>query len=85
MHQCDVMDGTLLETCWRVRGRSGCIFSCSLYRIELGTLELRIEHHEQEVRTIVLSQAVAQISSARDLAALWRETVLKGHFVELLH
>ena len=73
-----------METCWRVRGRSGCVFTCAIYQGALGRLELRVEHNDAGEDTLVFCQPVGNMNAARELAGVFRETVLTGPFDELL-
>ncbi len=74
----------LLEVCWRMRGRSDCIFTCRIYETMPNLLEVVVIGDGG--RDVVFSHAVQDIEVARKLAESWRQLVLaKGTFNELLH
>lgn len=56
---------TLLETCWRLRGPSGRVLTCAVYRIAAPGVEVRVGYSDDDV---VRTQLVAEIGVARDLA-----------------
>ena len=80
------MDGVLLEVCWRMRGRSGCIFTCRIFVTAPNLLEVAVTRGDGRDVSIVFSQIVKDIEVARKLAECWRQTVLaRGTFNELLN
>jgi hypothetical protein len=73
---------TLLETCWRLRGPSGRILTCGVYRTDAPGLEVRVGYSEED---LLRSQRTADIGSARELAEEWRQAVLaKGGFAHVV-
>ena len=70
----------LLETCWQMRGPSGKVFECAIYRADVG-LELRVGY---DVNDRVTTAVVADIEMGRARAAKLKGLVLeKGGFEEL--
>lgn len=69
-----------LEPCWRMKGPSGKVLQCGVYRIATG-LEVRCGYGEDD---LLRSQLAPEIGTARDVAEQWRQAVIaKGGFVEL--
>ena len=69
----------LLETCWQLRGASGKVFDCAIYRTDAG-LELRVGYDDEPVTTAILTD----IEEGRTRAAKLRSIVHeKGGFEEL--
>ena len=76
----------LLEVCWRMRGRSGCVFKCGIYVTMPNLLEIAVIRCDGRDVSLVFSQPVKDIDVARKLAECWRQTVLaRGTFNELLN
>jgi hypothetical protein len=71
----------LLETAWRLRTPRGRILTCAIYRTDTPGVEVRAGFSEDD---LIRSQRSAEIGSARDLAAEWKQAVIaKGGFTEL--
>ena len=70
-----------LEVCWRMQSQhSQRVLSCGIYRTDLG-LEVRCGYEPDD---LLRSQYAAEMGSARELAAEWRQVVLeKGGFTEI--
>jgi hypothetical protein len=69
----------LLEMCWQMRGPSGIVFECAVYRGDAG-LELRVSCDKEAVSTALL----ASIEEGRARAARLKGMVLEeGGFEEL--
>src|SRR5262245_11967990 len=69
-----------LATCWQVRGPSGNVFECAVYRGDDG-LELRVSRDNESVSTA----AVASIEEGRARGARLKGMVLEsGRFEELV-
>ena len=69
----------LVEMCWRMKGPSGRILDCGIYRIETG-LEIRCGYGPDD---LLRSQHAAEIGTARELAEQWRQAAIaKGGFSE---
>ena len=80
------MDGLLLEVCWRMRGRSGCIFKCGIYVTMPNLVAVVVIGDDGRDVSLVFSHAVQDIEAARQLAESARQLVLaKGTFNELLN
>jgi hypothetical protein len=69
----------LIEVRWRMKGPSRRVLECGIYRTDAG-LEVRAGYGED----LLQSRIAVDIGSARDLAEVWRETVVaKGGFVDI--
>jgi hypothetical protein len=80
------MDGVLLEVCWRMRRRSGCVFKCGIYVTTPNLLKVVVVEDQGRDGPIVFSQEVQDIEVARKLAESSRLIVLaKETFNQLLH
>jgi hypothetical protein len=78
------MEGVLVETCWRMRGPSGGVFTCGIYRLYTGFIEVRVSGGEES--SVVFAHVVLDIDTARQMAIGWRTTLMAtGTFSELLH
>ena len=78
------MEGLLVETCWRMRGPSGGVFTCGIYRLDTGFIEVRVSGAEDS--SLVFAHALLDIDTARRMAIGWRTTLIaSGTFSELLH
>ena len=68
-----------IETFWRVRGTSGHVFPCAVYRTE-GALELRVGDEKEPISVV----EVNDIDDARHRAEnLKRLMIEQGHFEEV--
>ena len=68
------------ETCWRMKGPSGRMLECGIYRVATG-LEVRCGYGPDD---LLRSQMAPDIGTARETAEQWRQAVLaKGGFEEL--
>jgi hypothetical protein len=68
----------LLEMCWQMRGPSGTVFECAVYRADVG-FELRVSRDQESVSTTPL----ASLEEGRARAARLKGMVLeKGGFEE---
>jgi hypothetical protein len=72
----------LVETCWRMKGPSGRVFACAIYRDAAAPgLEVRCGYGEDD---LLRSQRTPEIGAARELAEQWRQAVLaKGGCEEI--
>lgn len=71
----------LLETCWQMRGPSGIVFKCAVYRGDLG-LELRVCYNDEAVNTAPL----VSLEEGRARAARLKGMVCeKGGFEEVVN
>ena len=78
------MEGVLVETCWRMRGLSGGVFTCGIYRADTGLIEIRVSSGEES--KVVFTHALLDIDTARQVAMGWRTALTAtGTFSELLH
>lgn len=69
----------LVAPCWRMRGPSGHVLSCAIYRTDVG-LEVRAGYAQD----LLHSQRVFTVDEGHELAEKFRQTVLgKGGFEEL--
>jgi hypothetical protein len=64
---------TLLETCWRVKGKSGRTITCAIYETTAHYIELRAGY---SVDHIIRTQLVGHIEHGRLLAADWLNLIL---------
>lgn len=73
------MANSLVETCWRVRGRSGHEFRCELYQVG-SHLQLRVSYGDD---ALVHAEPTSGIDAARELAQEWlRKTIALQEFSE---
>lgn len=64
-----------------MRGPSGRVLSCGVYRTDAPGLEVRTGYGDDD---LLRSQRVAEIGAARELAQQWRAAVLQtAGFIEL--
>lgn len=76
----DVPTIGLLETAWMMKGPSGRILDCGIYRIATG-LEVRCGYGPDD---LLRSHLTRELGTARDVAQEWRQAVLaKGGFTEV--
>ena len=70
----------LLEVCWRFRSPTGRVLECRLYAVATA-VEVRAAFSEEDV---VRTHRTINVSTARELAAEWRQALVKdGVFREL--
>lgn len=71
----------LVELVWRVRGPSGKVLTCGIYRTTAPGLEVRVGYSLDDILKTVLAP---DVDVARAHAAEWRRLVLaKGSLEEL--
>jgi hypothetical protein len=71
----------LLETCWKLRTPKGRLLTCGIYRTDVPGLEVRAGFSDED---LIRSDRSAEICSAREIAAAWKQAVLaKGGFSEV--
>ena len=67
-----------IEIEWRIKGLSGRVLMCAIYRTDAPGLEVRVGYDEDDV---IWSQRVTDIEAGRRMAEKWRQAVLaKGGF-----
>jgi|SRR5688572_19886031 len=70
-----------IETCWRMKGSSGKVLECGIYRTAARGVEVRCGYGEED---LLRSQLAREIGAARAIAEEWRQTVLaKGGFINV--
>src|SRR5688572_2300733 len=70
-----------IETCWRMKGPSGRVFECCIYRTAARGVE-RCGYGEDG---LLRSQLARDVSSARDISEQWRQAVFaKGGFTNVV-
>ena len=78
------MEALLVETCWRMRGPSGGVFTCGIYQLDKGFIEIRVSGADDS--SVVFAHALLDIETARRMAIGWRTTLIAtATFSELLH
>jgi hypothetical protein len=70
----------LLETCWCVIGVTGTTVICDIYGVEGPGVEVRTAYSRDGAHR---TQRVADVETARKLAAEWRLDVLARGFTDL--
>ena len=70
---CRRMANSLIETCWRLRARSGYEFRCELYRVG-EHVELRVSYGDDQ---LVHGEPTSGIEAARQLAQGWLRKVIE--------
>ena len=78
---CDPSGTQFLETCWRIKGPSGCVLECAVYRTDVA-FEVRASYLGHD--DIVRSEIRMALNAARELADQWRWRVLAKDGFELL-
>ncbi len=69
-----------VEASWRMRGPSGKVLECGIYRTDAPGLEVRCGYGQED---LLRSQRAVEIGTAREIAEQWRQGVLaKGGFEE---
>jgi hypothetical protein len=68
-----------LEVCWRMRRESGRTYECGIYRSHTW-YEVRLAGGED---VIVYSQVATSLERAREVAALWHATLMRGEFTDI--
>ena len=66
----------LVRACWRMRGPSGKVLECGIYRTQGPGVEVRCGYGADD---LLRSQRTAEIGRARDIAAQWKRPVLGKH------
>lgn len=70
-----------IEACWRIKGPSGKVFECGIYRTAAPGVEVRAGYGEDD---LLRSQLARNVDGARTIAEEWRQAVLaKGGFTEV--
>jgi hypothetical protein len=76
----DFRDRELVEESWRAIGVDGRIVTCAIYRLYGPGFEVRVGYSTTECHRI---QRVANLFEGRDVARVWRDSVLGQGLVEL--
>ena len=71
----------LLEACWRMKGPSGKVLECGIYRHVAQGVEVRCGYEPDD---LIRSQFAPEIGTARDVAEEWRQAVLAKGFEEVV-
>ena len=71
----------LIGTCCRVRGPSGRVISCRIYRTDARDFVVRCRYSDDD---FLRPQRAAELGRARELAEAWLQAALAKGFMELL-
>lgn len=70
----------LVGTCCRVRGPSGRVISCSIYKTESLEIEVHCDYSDDD---FFRPQRATELDRAHELAAAWLQAALARGFMEL--